>query len=188
MRTEAKYTNTIYTIGHGNRKWEDILSALTEHRCKYLIDVRTVPRSKYNPDFNKETLETLCARSSLSYVFMGDTIGGRPVGDEFYTSSGHVSYDAIKCSPKFTSGINRLVKASQLDDSIFLMCSEADPRECHRTKLIGQSLKGHKIEVFHVDKDYSLRSQDEILSDITGNQPDLFGEPSQTSFSRGKYK
>ncbi|MFG6083658.1 DUF488 family protein [Paracoccus litorisediminis] len=178
----------IYSIGHGSRPWSHISEILLENRCKYLIDVRSNPHSKYNPDFNRSILEELCAKAGIAYVFMGDSLGGRPKGKRFYSDDGRVSYDRVRQSSAYIGAIDRLINASKLTENCAIICSESDPRDCHRSKLIGQSLQEAGIEVHHIDKDASIKGQIQIMDNIDGGQPDLFGASLKASFSRGKYK
>jgi hypothetical protein len=68
--------------------------------------------------------------------------------------------------------------------SLVLMCSEGRPEECHRSKLVGVSLADLGIAVSHLDEEGLARSQDEVISRLTGGQLDLFGTPSFTSRKR----
>ena len=67
----------IYSIGHGNKTVEELIRQLKLFDIHYLIDVRSVPYSKYNPQFNKEQLKAVINNSSdIIYGYMGDVIGG----------------------------------------------------------------------------------------------------------------
>ncbi|MFL5743227.1 MAG: DUF488 family protein [Niastella sp.] len=69
----------IYTIGHGSRSADDFLTLLKEYGIEYLIDARSIPYSKFHPQFSKDALKTFLEQNGVRYVFMGDEIGGRPI-------------------------------------------------------------------------------------------------------------
>ena len=62
----------LFSIGHGNRSWDSFLEILTAQECKFLIDVRSFPRSRFNPSFDRAVLEEACSSAGIKYVFMGD--------------------------------------------------------------------------------------------------------------------
>ena len=74
----------LYTIGHGARKEEEFLALLQQYDISFLVDVRSSPYSKFNPHFNQINLEHLLEEHNIKYVFMGDSLGGRPNDDNCY--------------------------------------------------------------------------------------------------------
>ena len=68
----------IYSIGQGNRSIETFFNLLKQYEIDYLIDVRSNPFSRFNPDFSKGKLERVCQSYAVTYVFMGDSLGGKP--------------------------------------------------------------------------------------------------------------
>lgn len=78
MKEAMPSTDCVYSIGHGNQSIDDFIVLLNQYDIKYLIDVRSRPYSKFNPDFNKEALERVLTQKGIKYVFMGDKIGGLP--------------------------------------------------------------------------------------------------------------
>lgn len=167
----------IYTIGHGNRKPEDFLLLLNEFHIQYLIDVRSFPYSKFNPQYNQSELKFFLERNGIKYVFMGDSIGGRPKDLSCYDVEGKVDYEAIKSKQFFIDGILRLKTAFTKGISICLMCSESKPSECHRSKLIGRSLFNDKIILEHIDEFGKLKDQVTVINELNKglSDVDLFG-------------
>ena len=178
----------IYSIGHGNRTWAEFLSLLASKNCKFLIDVRSFPASKFNPSFNKDQLDEKCRLADIKYVFMGDTLGGRPADRSLYDSAGRADYQLIERSPRYIAGISRLEKAANISQSTFIMCSELSPCDCHRSKLIGKSLEGLGIPIRHIDKFGIETSQTHVIDQIDNGQADLFGDSATITKSRGKYR
>lgn len=178
----------LYTIGHGNRKSDDFISILKEYGIQFLIDVRSQPYSKYNPQFNQNDLRYLLERNDIRYVFMGDSIGGRPDDSSCYDNLGKVDYEVVKTKDFFLQGINRLKTAYEKDISLVIMCSESKPCECHRSKLIGKVLKLDNILLKHIDEKGKIKDQSTVMNELTkGMESDLFGNPIQST-SRKSYK
>jgi len=169
----------LYTIGHGNRKSEDFLALLKEFGIEYLIDVRSQPYSKFNPQYNQNELKFFLERNGIRYVFMGDNIGGRPKDTSCYDSEGKVDYEAVKTKEFFINGIDRLKIAYNKDINVVIMCSESKPCECHRSKLIGRVLNGDKIFLKHIDENGKIKDQATVINELNKGLSaiDLFGNP-----------
>ncbi|MCA0383037.1 MAG: DUF488 domain-containing protein [Bacteroidetes bacterium] len=169
----------LYTIGHGNRKSEDFLALLKEFGIEYLIDVRSQPYSKFNPQYNQNDLKFLLERNGIKYVFMGDNIGGRPKDTSCYDSEGKVDYEVVKTKEFFISGIERLKTAYNKDINVVIMCSESKPCECHRSKLIGKVLNTDNIILKHIDENGKVKDQATVINELNKGLSaiDLFGNP-----------
>jgi len=169
----------LYTIGHGNRKPEDFLALLKEYGIQYLIDVRSQPYSKFNPQFNQNDLKFFLERNNIKYVFMGETIGGRPKDRTCYDDENKVDYEVVKTKEFFLQGISRLKTAYEKDINVVLMCSESKPCECHRSKLIGKVLNNDNIILKHIDEKGKLKDQNTVINELSKglSEYDLFGNP-----------
>lgn len=165
----------VFTIGHGSHSQDSLLEQLTQKQISYLIDVRSIPYSRYQPEFSQRPLEQLLRERSLRYVFMGDLLGGRPKANDCYTD-GKADYSKIREKDFFLRGIDRLKNAYQQGLRICLLCSEGHPSQCHRSKLICAALEDQGISSTHLLPDGSQCSQAEIMTELTQNQRDLFGE------------
>jgi uncharacterized protein (DUF488 family) len=181
--TEASIP-AIYTIGYGARDMTAFLDALHAHGIQYLVDVRSAPYSRFKPEFSKEALAARLREAGIRYIYMGDALGGQPKDAGCYGPDGKVLYDAVKALPAFGAGLDRLAKAHREGLRVAVMCSEGKPEACHRSKLIGVALAEKGVPVLHIDEEGALRTQTEILSDLTGGQPSLFGDPEFTSRKR----
>lgn len=177
----------IYSIGHGNRSWSQFLSIIKKHQGKYLVDVRSFPRSKFNPDFNKDDLEAACKAAGIKYLFLGESLGGKPHKKSLYDQDGRANYTLMSEEKEYKNSIFRIHKAASLDENTFIMCSELCPSQCHRSKLIGKSLEALGIQMIHINKHGSSISQQEAIGLITKGQDDLFGESPAVNRSRGSY-
>jgi uncharacterized protein (DUF488 family) len=178
----------IYTIGHGNRKQDEFLDLLKAFDIHYVIDVRSQPFSKFNPHFNQSDIKYFLEVHGVKYVFMGDTLGGRPNDNSCYDSEGKVDYEIVKTKDFFKQGVERLKKAYDKDINVAVMCSESKPSECHRTKLIGRILSEENILLQHIDEKGIVKDQLQVINEINKglNDVDLFGE-TRNKTSRKSY-
>ena len=180
--------STLFSIGHGNRTFDEFVKLLQNNGIKYLIDVRTIPYSKIFPQYNKETFESLLRREDITYVYLGDKLGGMPPDQSCYGPDGEVFYNTIIEKDFFKEGLERLIKANESDFCVVFMCSELKPENCHRSKLIGKALKDNGIIVNHIDEKGNIKDQFEVINIATKGlgDTDLFGNREFTS--RKKYK
>ena len=177
--------STLYSIGHGNKKIEDFISELKLHNISYLLDVRSKPYSKWNPQFNQEALKLELKNNGITYVFFGDTLGGLPKDRTCYDHNGKVVYNLIKDKQFFKDGLNRLITANNKKIPLAIMCSETKPEECHRSKLIGEELFKKDICINHIITESEQKSRkmsnNETLSHETLSQ-ELYGIFFKTPF------
>ncbi|NJN81913.1 MAG: DUF488 domain-containing protein [Caldilineaceae bacterium] len=173
----------IHTIGYGGRTMDEFLAVLQQYAVDYLIDVRTSPYSRYKPEFSRAVLEKALASHKIRYVYMGDLLGGMPADPDCFTD-GKVDYAKIRQTTPYLNGIERLRHAHDQCLHVVLMCSEGKPEQCHRSKLIGESLTQKDIPVLHIDEEGRLCSHAEIIFRLTDGQLSLFGQTTFTSRKR----
>lgn len=178
----------LYTVGHGNRKPEFFFELLRKYGIKYLIDVRSTPYSKFNPQFNQNELKSFLESRGIKYVFMGDTIGGRPKDLSCYDKEGRVNYEVLITKEFFLKGIDRLKTAYNKNLMAVIMCSEGKPCECHRSKLIGKALDNENIILQHIDEKGNIKDQASVINEVNKgfSELDLFGNQINTT-SRKAY-
>jgi uncharacterized protein (DUF488 family) len=179
--------STIYSIGHGGKKIEAFIEELTSFEIEFLIDIRSKPYSKYHPHFSQNELKVSIEKAGIKYVFLGQQLGGLPEDLSCYTD-GKVDYEKLKTMDFFISGMERLIGAVKKGIKLAIMCSEADPKECHRTKLIGEELLEKDISLKHIIDKKKVKDQITVMQELTKGLglTNLFGE--ETTFtSRKKY-
>ncbi len=142
-----------YTVGHSNVTFEKFLELVKTVDIDLLVDVRTIPYSKYVPQFNREPLNLKMNGEGIGYTYLGDKIGGKPSELE-YQQNGKISYELLGRSLKFQEGILLLLKIAR--PKTVIMCSEENPYLCHRHLLIGKYLLDMKCKVIHVRSDKRL--------------------------------
>ena len=173
----------VFTIGYGARTVDELVAALRANQIMFLVDVRTAPYSRFKPEFSKDALEQALKRQGIRYVYLGDALGGRPADPDCYVDD-KVDYERVKGKEFYRAGIERVRTAWQRGVRFVLMCSEGKPEQCHRSKLIGETLDALGIPVAHIDEHDTLRSQDEVIQRLTGGQLSLFGDLEFTSRKR----
>ena len=168
---------TIYSIGHGNKRIEEFIRELKSYEIQYLLDIRSKPFSKWNPQFNQNELKFRIEENGIKYVYVGDTLGGLPEDRSCYDYNGKVVYDRIKEKDFFKKGLDRLTIANDKHIRLAIMCSESKPTECHRSKLIGQELLKRKISLKHIISNNLVKSQELVMIELTKGKAtvDLFG-------------
>jgi uncharacterized protein (DUF488 family) len=152
---------TIFTIGHSNLEPEVFVALLRQHGLETLVDVRSAPYSRYAPHFSRGAIDEMLGDAGIRYVWAGDVLGGRPDDPACYRGGvvrrGNVDYDALARRPSYQQGIAQLVAyAGQRATAV--MCSEEDPRRCHRHHLIEQTLRAHEAIVLHIRRDGTLET------------------------------
>ena len=145
----------VFAIGHSNHPAEAFLGLLLRHGIEEVVDVRSSPHSRYNPQFNRKTLQAALAEAGVGYVFMGAELGGRPADPSCYDGEGRVQYDRLAETDAFKEGVQRVIRRAD-ERRIALMCSEKEPLACHRTLLIAQVLTARDLGIGHILADGDL--------------------------------
>lgn len=142
----------ILTIGHSTRPLEEFIALLRAHGVTLLADVRTVPRSRRNPQFNRETLPTALAAAGIGYQHMAG-LGGlrRPRPDSMnlaWVNEGFRGFADYMGTPQFAAALGELLGLARREQ-VAIMCAEAVPWRCHRS-LIADALVARGVTVEHI--------------------------------------
>ncbi len=129
----AAVMQPLLTIGHSHHSLDNFIALLQQHKVTALADVRPLPYSRRFPHFCRAVLEKQLLQAAIHYVFLGKELGARPANPNCYVD-GKAVYEYIAATPKFSQGIQRLLKGVQ-SHRIALMCAEKDPITCHRAIL-----------------------------------------------------
>ena len=138
----AESSSIVLTIGHSTRTLEEFIGLLQKHAVSRIVDVRTVPRSRHNPQFNKASLPGSLKKAGLSYVHLPGLGGLRHARRDSLNLGWHNAsfrgYADYMQTPEFEKSLEELVQWAK-QDRIALMCAEAVPWRCHRS-LIADAL------------------------------------------------
>jgi uncharacterized protein (DUF488 family) len=142
----------ILTIGHSTRTLNDFLGVLRAHGVARVVDIRTIPRSRHNPQFNQETFSERLKESTIDYVLMKQ-LGGlrRPKPDSVnmgWRNSSFRGFADYMQTQDFAKGIYQLIELAQ-NGQVAIMCAEVLPWRCHRW-LIADALTVRGVQVEHI--------------------------------------
>ena len=142
--------NQIFTIGHSTDTTDNFVEYLRHVQIDTIIDVRSVPYSRYANQCNKEQLSVFLKKNNIFYIPMGDNLGARYEEKELLFEDGKVDFSKVVTTNKFQEGIKRVKVGVQKGHRIALMCSEKNPIECHRFSLISKYLTNEGYVVNHI--------------------------------------
>lgn len=137
----------IYTIGHSTRPIEVFISLLKAHEVNRLVDIRTVPRSRHNPQFGKEALAESLAAAGIAYTHLPGLGGLRRTSaaspNKGWRNSSFRGYADYMQTPEFAASLEEAIGLAH-ESRIALMCAEAVPWRCHRS-LVADALLARDI-------------------------------------------
>jgi len=139
----------VLTVGHSTRPIEEFVHLLDAHGVQRLVDVRTVPRSRHNPQFNKDLLPQRLGRAGIVYTHM-PSLGGlrHPRKDSLnlgWRNAGFRGFADYMQTPEFESALKTLLTIAE-KERVAIMCAEAVPWRCHRS-LIADALLARGVRV-----------------------------------------
>jgi uncharacterized protein (DUF488 family) len=142
----------IFTIGHSTRPIDEFIHLLTAHGVQRVIDVRTIPQSRHNPQFGRESLSSSLEHAGILYTHMPG-LGGlrRPRKDSLNTGWRNASfrgYADYMQTREFEESLEQCIELAK-GESIALMCAESVPWRCHRS-LIADALLARGIDVHEI--------------------------------------
>ena len=139
----------VYTVGHSTRALDDFIALLRAHGVQRLVDVRTVPRSRHNPQFNRDTLPEALQGADIAYSHEA-ALGGlrKPKPDSPNAGWRNLSFRGYADHMQTAGFAHSLtdLMARAKTEQLALMCAEAVPWRCHRS-LIGDALLVHGVAV-----------------------------------------
>jgi uncharacterized protein (DUF488 family) len=150
MKRGASTTKLIVmTIGHSTRPIKEFIHLLKAHEVKRLVDVRTVPRSRHNPQFNRSSLSPALHSARLHYSYMAGLGGFRRARPDSLNIGWHNAsfrgFAGYMQTLEFRNNMDDLINLARLERTA-IMCAEAVPWRCHRS-LIADALLARGIEV-----------------------------------------
>ena len=160
MKASSRTANPlIFTIGHSTLPIEAFLGRLQAHGVERLVDVRTIPRSRHNPQFNSDALAAFLHHADIGYIHLPGLGGLRhPRKDSINTGWRNASfrgYADYMQTQEFEKNLARLVEIAG-SDKIAIMCAEAVPWRCHRS-MIADALTARGVSVEHIMTDTDRR-------------------------------
>jgi uncharacterized protein (DUF488 family) len=142
----------VYTIGHSTRPIEEFIEMLKANNIEALVDVRTIPKSRHNPQFGDDALKESLEKEGIEYFYIKKLGGLRKAKkDSINTGWRNASfrgYADYMATPEFAAGLEELEKTAS-EKTVAIMCAEAVPWRCHRS-LVADALVARGWDVFHI--------------------------------------
>jgi uncharacterized protein (DUF488 family) len=143
----------LYSVGHSTRTLDELVEALRSFEVDLLVDIRTIPRSRHTPQFNREALSRKLPRRGIGYRHFG-ALGGlrKPRPDSRNTAWRNASFRGFADymeSPEFAVALGDLRALARDAGPAAFMCAEAVPWRCHRS-LIADALTAQGDTVLHI--------------------------------------
>jgi len=170
----------IYTIGHSTHPIGYFTEMLEAFSVNCLIDVRSIAASTYNPQYNKKPLTASLKEHGITYLHFAEEFGARHQQPELLDENGKVDFNKVRQSVAFQKGVERLRQGIEKGFIIALMCSEADPLDCHRFSMVSTALAKDGFEVNHILKDKTFKTQAALEAQLLKKyakkipKPDIF--------------
>lgn len=179
----------VFTVGHSTRAIDEFVKLLQNHGVKRLVDVRTIPRSRHNPQFNSDALPASLKRAGIRYSHVAELGGLRHARrDSVNTGWRNASFRGFADymqTPEFEAALGKLI-AMAGRECIAIMCAEAVPWRCHRS-LISDALTARGIHVDHITS--ATHSQAHSLTPfakVSGTQVTYPAETRQLKLPEGE--
>jgi uncharacterized protein (DUF488 family) len=142
----------VLTIGHSTRTIEDFLAVLEANKVTALVDIRTIPRSRHNPQFNADTLPDFLSAAGIKYIHIAGLGGLRhPHANSLNTGWNNASFRGFADymqTAEFDHSLQHLMNIIRRKQ-VMLMCAEKLPWRCHRS-LIADALLVRVFKVEHI--------------------------------------
>ncbi len=156
--------SVIYTIGHSNHEPEAFAELLLHFGIDCLVDVRSTPASGRFPQFNKAELSDFLKSKGIRYLHFGKEFGARHTDPALLDDDGKVDFEKVRQTANFQNGVERLRAGLEKGFTISLMCSEAEPFDCHRFSMISGFLEQCEFEINHILRDKTLKTNAQLES------------------------
>lgn len=176
----------IYTIGHSTHELDCFLELLKEFDINCILDVRSVPKSGYNPQYNDHELKPELKKEGIQYIRFGKFFGARNVVLKNSDDPTAIEFEDTYKGEDFKQGVERLKEGLKKGYRIALMCSEGEPMNCHRFTILCYYLARNGFEIKHIMKDkkfISNRALEEHLLEKYRDKiprPTLFDQKKRT--------
>ncbi len=152
MKKIAKSMPTMFTIGHSTRSLEEFVELLKAHDIDLVVDVRTIPKSRFNPQYNSDTLEAGLKEQNIGYIHIPELGGLRHARkDSVNTAWANASFRGFADymqTEEFERGLDGLIR-NAAGRQVAIMCAESVPWRCHRS-LIGDALLVRGITILDI--------------------------------------
>ena len=162
----------LWTIGHSNHCAEKFLDLLARHEIACVVDVRSIPYSRRNPQFSREKMRQSLSSRNIAYVWEGEALGGKRnfrENPEFFDSDGRIDWKKVRRDESFILVMERL-RTQVGKEPTAVLCAEENPRNCHRLHLVSAAwVECCGENISHIRGDGRVETHAQMVP-----QPELF--------------
>lgn len=152
----------IYTLGHSNYPFDKLIEILKKYKINCVVDIRAIPYSKYNTQYNKELFQKNLKNLGYTYIYMADEFGAKRKTRESYNDEGYADFEKVILEDDFKKGVQRLKVGYDKGYKIVLLAAMQDPIRCPRAILVGRQLVKEGFNVKHIMHEGDLKSQNDL--------------------------
>lgn len=152
----------IYALGHSNYSFEKFITIIKEYNLNCIVDIRSIPYSKYNVQYNKEDFSKRLKELGYTYIYMADQFGVKRDDKSSYNSEGYADFDKVRLEKSFRRGIERLKDGCKKGYRIVLLGAVQEPIRCPRAILVGRELEKEGFDVRYIVHEGGTISQRDI--------------------------
>jgi uncharacterized protein (DUF488 family) len=156
----------VYTVGHSKHTIAYFVELIKSQKINCVVDVRSVAASRYNPQFNKAFLHNFLQNQGITYLHFDKEFGARQADPSVLDEDNKVNFEKFRETSAFKNGVNRLEQGIEKGFTIALMCSEADPMDCHRFVMITAGLKQFGFTINHILKDKTIMTNADLEAEL----------------------
>lgn len=149
----------IYTLGHSNYPFDKLIEILKKYNINCVVDIRAIPYSKYNTQYNKELFQENLKKLGYTYIYMADEFGAKRKTRESYNDEGYADFERVILEDDFKKGVQRLKVGCDKGYKIVLLAAMQEPIRCPRAILVGRELVKEGFNVKHIMHEGDLKSQ-----------------------------
>ena len=152
----------IYALGHSNYPFDKFIEILKKYNINCVVDIRAIPYSKYNTQYNKEFFQSTLKKLGYTYIYMADEFGAKRKTRESYNSEGYADFEKVIFEDSFKKGIERLKIGCKKGYRIVLLGAMQDAIRCPRAILVGRQLIKEGFNVKYIMHEGDLKSQTDL--------------------------
>lgn len=184
----------LFTIGYTTFQFDDFIDVLKHHEIDVVIDVRSLPYSKYHAQYNKEIIEGILKNNKIHYRNYSTEFGARQMERQYFSRDGYLDFELFTESKWFKYGFDKINTSLTKGFNIVLMCAEKDPAACHRAIMVSRVFHNNGKAVNHILADGNIENQNDVELRLLDeyfpnrNQLTLFGECSIEQLTASAYR
>lgn len=152
----------IYTLGHSNYPFDKFIEILKKYNINCVVDIRAIPYSKYNTQYNKEFFQSNLKKLGYTYIYMADEFGAKRKTRISYNDEGYADFDKVILEDDFKRGIERIKMGCSKNYKIVILGAMQEPIRCPRAILLGKELIKEGFDVKHIMHEGNLKTQEEL--------------------------